>query len=223
MGISFIDELFMPYADLIMQGVIMTMVLSFKAIVAGSILALVVAWFRTQGSAIVRPLAQSYVELIRNTPLLVQLLIVFFGLPSIGIRLSAPDAAFLALTINLSGYVAEILRAGIESIHRSQIEAGLALGMRDRQIFRHVVLMPALKAIYPALSSQFILLMLMTSIVSTIGVDELFHQAVFVESRTFQSFEVYTGITLAYLVLTIALRAVFRAVYWLAFERRSST
>lgn len=119
--------------------------------------------------------------------------------------------------------MAEILRAGIESVHRSQIEAGLALGMRDRQVFRHVVFMPALKAIYPALSSQFILLMLMTSIVSTIGVDELFHQAVFVESRTFQSFEVYTGITLAYLVLTIALRVLFSVVYWLAFVRRSAS
>lgn len=223
MGMGFINELFMPYANMIMQGLVMTMVLSVKSIVAGSVLALVVVRLRTQGPAVIRFLAQSYVELLRNTPLLVQLLIVFFGLPSIGIRLSAPDAAFIALTVNLSGYVAEILRAGIESVHRSQIEAGLALGMRDRQVFRHVVFMPALKAIYPALSSQFILLMLMTSIVSTIGVDELFHQAVFVESRTFQSFEVYTGITLAYLVLTIALRGIFSAVYWLAFVRRSSS
>lgn len=223
MGMGFINELFLPYADMIMQGLVMTMVLSFKSIAAGSALALVVVRLRTQGPAVIRSLAQSYVELIRNTPLLVQLLIVFFGLPSIGIRLSAPDAAFIALTVNLSGYVAEILRAGIESVHRSQIEAGLALGMRDRQVFRHVVFMPALKAIYPALSSQFILLMLMTSIVSTIGVDELFHQAVFVESRTFQSFEVYTVITLAYLVLTIALRVLFSVVYWLAFVRRSAS
>ncbi|MGO4837906.1 amino acid ABC transporter permease, partial [Rhizobiaceae sp. 2RAB30] len=161
-----------------------------------------------------------YVEAIRNTPLLVQLFIVFFGLPSLGLRLEANQAAVIALSINLGAYSAEIFRAGIESVQRSQIEAGRALGLTAGQTFRHVVLFQAVKAVYPALASQFVLLMLTTSVVSSIGATELFHQAAFIESRTFRSFEVYALITLSYLVLTLAFRALFSGVYWLVFVRR---
>lgn len=208
------------YSDLIVEGVILTLQLSATTIVIGLVVGLAVAVMGSAPQRWLRVPARVYVEAIRNTPLLVQLFIVFFGLPTLGIRLNANEAALIALSINLGAYSAEIIRAGIESIHKSQIEAGRALGLTAYQTFRHVVLFQALKAIYPALASQFVLLMLTTSIVSAIGATELFHQASFIESRTYRSFEAYALITLSYLVLTLGFRALFSAIYWVAFVRR---
>ncbi len=208
------------YWDEIVEGVVLTLQLSATTMVIGLAIGLGVAALSTSSYRWLRLPARSYVELIRNTPLLVQLFIVFFGLPSLGLRLNANDAAMIALSINLGAYGAEIIRAGIESIRRSQIEAGRALGLTALQTFRHVVLFQALKAIYPALASQFVLLMLATSIVSAIGASELFHQAAFIESRTFRSFETYTLITISYLGLTLGFRLLFSAIYWLVFVRR---
>nr|WP_306265538.1 amino acid ABC transporter permease [Pararhizobium sp. IMCC3301] len=210
------------YRDLILDGLLLTLQLSVATMVIGLVIGLVVAVMTTAGNAPLRAVARTYVETIRNTPLLVQLFIVFFGLPSIGIRLSANESALIALSINMGAYGAEIIRAGIESIRHSQVEAGRALGLSGVQTFRYVVLFQALKAIYPALTSQFVLLMLTTSIVSAIGATELFHQGAFIESRTYRSFEVYTLITLTYLGLTLLLRAIFAAFYWAVFVRRPS-
>jgi polar amino acid transport system permease protein len=145
---------------------------------------------------------------------------VFFGLPSLGLRLSAGQAAVIALTVNLGAYATEIVRAGIEAIHKSQIEAGLSLGLSRLQVFRYVVLFPALKVIYPALASQFILLMLATSIVSLIAAEDLFHMAAFLESRTFRSFEIYLVVTGLYLALALFFRLLFAGICRLAFARR---
>lgn len=208
------------YSDEIVHGVILTLQLSAVTMLAGVVIGLGVAVAGTSRFAVLRLACRLYVEAIRNTPLLVQLFIVFFGLPSLGLRLEANQAAVIALSINLGAYSAEIFRAGIESVQRSQVEAGRALGLTAGQTFRHVVLFQAVKAVYPALASQFVLLMLTTSVVSSIGATELFHQAAFIESRTFRSFEVYALITLSYLVLTLAFRALFTGVYWLVFVRR---
>ena len=186
----------------------------------GLLIGIAGALSRTSGPRPVRWLAAGYVEVIRNTPLLVQLFLVFFGLPSLGLRLTAGQAAVLALTVNLGAYATEIVRAGIQAIHRSQVEAGLSLGLSRLQVFRYVVLFPALTVIYPALASQFILLMLATSIVSQISARELFHTAAFIESRTFRSFEVYLVVTGMYLVLALMFRALFGAIYYAAFHRR---
>src|SRR5690606_27695182 len=150
-----------------------------------------------------------------------QLFIVFFGLPSFGVKLNANDAAMVALSVNLGAYCAEILRAGFESVHKAQVEAGRALGLTAGQTFRHVVLFPAIKTIYPPLASQFVLLMLASSVFSSIGATELFHQAAFIDSRTYRSFETSALITACYLVLTLAFRALFSVVYWTVFVRRS--
>jgi polar amino acid transport system permease protein len=129
-------------------------------------------------------------------------------------------ASVLALTINLTAYTAEIVRAGLQSIPRSQIEAGTALGLTGPQIFRHVVLLPALKSVYPSLSSQFVLLMLATSVVSQISAADLFHAGSIIQSRTFRDFEVYTVVSVAYLCLTLLLRGGFSLCYLLIFRRR---
>ena len=208
------------YQDQIVEGILLTLQLSAVTMILGLVIGLGVAAMTTSAHPALRVPARTYVEAIRNTPLLVQLFIVFFGLPTIGIRLAANDAALIALSINLGAYSAEIIRAGIESVRKSQIEAGRALGLTAVQTFRHVVLFQALKAIYPALASQFVLLMLATSIVSAIGATELFHQAAFIESRTYRSFEAYTLITISYLGLTLGFRALFAAIYWVVFVRR---
>ncbi len=210
----------LPYTNQIFDGVLLTLQLSVVTIMIGLVIGVVVAALRTGAPGPLRALATVYVEAIRNTPIVVQLFIVFFGLPSLGIRFTASQAAIIGLSINLGAYSAEIIRAGIESVRKSQVEAGHALGLNRYQVFRHVVLFQALKAIYPALTSQFILLMLMSSIVSIIGANELFHTASFIDSRTFRSFEVYTAITLIYLCLTLMFRATFGAVYWAVFVRR---
>ena len=167
-----------------------------------------------------RGMARGYVEVIRNTPLIVQLFLIFFGLPGVGIKLDVMTASVLALTINLGAYTAEIVRAGIESVPKSQIEAGVSLGLTGPQIFRHVVLMPALKNVYPSLSSQFVLMMLATSVVSQISAADLFHAGSIIQSRTFRDFEVYTVISLLYLCLTLLMRGGFSLCFHLIFRRR---
>lgn len=209
-----------PYTGEILRGIGLTLQLTCLTMAIALLVGLFVALARMSDNRWLSGAAATYVEAIRNTPLLVQLFIVFFGLPSIGIRLDAYTAAVIGLSINVGAYAGEILRAGIQSIRPSQVEAGRALGMTAGQTFRSVVLFPAVKAIYPALASQFVLLLLATSVVSSLGVGELFHQAAFIDSRTYRSFEAYALITLTYLILTLGFRALFALVYWLVFVRR---
>jgi len=213
----------LPYTADIVSGVVLTLELSVVTMSIGLVIGFGVALASTSPVPALRRPARAYVEAIRNTPLLVQLFIVFFGLLSFGLRVDAVMAATIGLSINLGAYTGEILRAGFESVRGSQVEAGRSLGLNASQTFIHVVLFPAIKAIYPALASQFILLLLATSVVSSIGAPELFHQASFIDSRTYRSFEAYTLITLVYLALTLGFRTLFASVYWLVFVRRSRT
>lgn len=220
MSYNFKFDVLLRYVPEIVQGVLLTLQFSVITMLCGLAIGLIVAMASISPLMPLRACARIYVEALRNTPLLVQLFIVFFGLPSIGIRLGANTAALIALSINMGAYGAEILRAGFESVRQSQIEAGRSLGLTAGQTFRHVVLFQAVKTIYPALASQFVLIMLTTSVVSSIGATELFHQAAFIDSRTYRSFETYTLITISYLVLTLGLRAFFAGIYWVVFVRR---
>lgn len=222
MEYNFIFSSVLRFQDEILSGVVLTLQLSVLAMLIGLLIGVAGAVMSGAPQPWLRTPVRAYVELIRNTPLLVQLFIVFFGLPTVGIRLNANEAALVALSINLGAYSIEIIRAGIESLPKSQIEAGRALGLTALQTFRYVVLYQAVKAVYPALASQFVLLMLATSIVSAIGATELFHQAAFIESRTYRSFEIYTLITLSYLLLTVGFRGFFSFIYWTVFVRRPS-
>jgi len=149
-----------------------------------------------------RWLVISFVELIRNTPFLVQIYFIFFALPLAGIKLDPTPTAIIALGVNGGAYAIEIIRGGVQSINKGQIEAGLALGLHKAQVFRLIVLKPALRAIYPSLTSQFILLTLTTSIASAIAAYELTSVAQRVESDSFRSFEVYGTVTLLYLAMS---------------------
>jgi polar amino acid transport system permease protein len=205
--------------DTLVEGAVLTLQLSAVTMAAGLALGIVGALARSWGVMPIRLAAATYVETIRNTPLLIQLFIVFFGLPSTGLKFDATTAAVVALSINLGAYSTEIIRAGIQAIHKSQVEAGLSLGLSRLQVFRYIVLFPALKVIYPALASQFILLMLATSIVSQIAVAELFHMASVLQSRTFRDFEVYIVAAAMYLAMAVLFRLAFAAIHRLVFQR----
>jgi polar amino acid transport system permease protein len=156
-----------------------------------------------------RTLVIAFVEVVRNTPFLVQIFFIFFALPLLGLRLNPTVTAIIALGINGGAYAIEIIRGGVESIHKGQIEAGLALGLHRAQVFRLIVLKPALRAIYPSLASQFIMLTLTTSVCTSIAAYELTSVAQVIESDTFKSFEVYFTITLMYLVISWIMMGMF--------------
>ncbi|MEJ5028186.1 MULTISPECIES: amino acid ABC transporter permease [Comamonas] len=200
----------------LLQGTWVTIQLSFLAMVIGLAVAIVCAWGKTSGPAPLRFVINAYIELIRNTPFLVQLFFFFFALPAIGLRWSPQTAALVAMVVNLGAYATEIIRAGIESIPKGQIEAGLALDLKRWEIFRFVILKPALKTIYPALTSQFILLMLSSAVVSVISADDLTSVAANIQSETFRSFEVYIVVAAIYLLLSLAFNLLFKLIYQMA-------
>ncbi|MDT1060909.1 amino acid ABC transporter permease [Paracoccus sp. CPCC 101403] len=198
-------------------GVLGTMLLA----VCGMILAMIIG---VGGVAILRAqrwlssfLVTAFVEIIRNTPFLVQIYFIFFALPLAGIRLNPTVTAILALGLNGGAYAIEIIRGGVESIPKGQTEAGLALGLHRGEVFRMIVLKPALKAIYPSLSSQFILLTLTTAICTSISAYELTSVGQRIEAETFRSFEVYFTLTMIYLVISLitmwALAAIGRRAF----------
>lgn len=195
----------------LLEGAWLTIELSTLSILLGFVLGTLCAIAYKSKNRLLQAVVQIYVEIIRNTPLLVQVFLVYFGLASIGLRLSAETAAVIALTVNVGAYTAEIMRAGINSIHPGQIEAAECLGMSKFHVYWHVVLLPAVERVYPSLTSQFILLMLASSITSQISTEELTATANLVQSETFRSFEVYVVIAIAYLALSF----LFRAAFWM--------
>jgi polar amino acid transport system permease protein len=203
----------------LVEGAWLTIQLSGLAIVLGLAVATLCAYGKAAGPRPVRVAITAYVEVIRNTPFLVQIFIVYFSLPSLGIRVGANEAALAAMVVNLGAYATEILRSGIESIPHSQVDAGRALGFTRLQVFRYVVLFPALKVVFPALASQFILLMLASSIVSSISAVELTAVTNSLQSTTFRPFEFYFVTTALYLAIALGFRAVLGGVYWATFVR----
>ncbi|MEO5765099.1 MAG: amino acid ABC transporter permease [Casimicrobiaceae bacterium] len=203
----------------LLDGAWLTLRLSVAAFAIGLALAMVLSYARTSGPRWVRIAVTAYVEFIRNTPFLVQLFVIYFSLPAIGIRFEAVTAALIGMSLNFAGYATEILRAGIESVPRSQIEAGHSLGFSRLSIYRHIIVFPALRAMYPALASQYILLMLGSSIVAAISVEELTGIINTLQSTTFRAFEFYFVATGFYLAMSIGMRIFLDATYWLLFRR----
>jgi polar amino acid transport system permease protein len=201
------------------EGALLTIQHSAMAMALGLCVAVACAYGKSARPRPVCWLVAVYVELIRNTPFLVQIFIFYFSLPVIGIRLTANTAALVAMTVNLGAYASEIVRAGIEAIPHGQVEAARALGLKRLQIFRFIIIFPALKTVYPALASQFILLMLSSSVVSTISAVELTAITNSLASTTFRSFEFYFVATGLYLAMALGFRAGLSAIYWTVFQR----
>jgi polar amino acid transport system permease protein len=197
---------------LLLKGVAWTLALTFFATLIGVALGVVCAWARVHGNALLKMLAGSYVELIRNTPFIVQLFFIFFGLPALGIKLSAEVASVIAMVVNLGAYSAEIIRAGVEATPKGQIEAALSLALTRAQVFMRVVLPPAFKKVWPALVSQIIIVMLGSAVCGQISTEELSYAANLIQSRNFRAFEAFIIAALLYLGLSMALR---RLLNWL--------
>lgn len=208
--------------EALLQGTILTLELSAISMVLSLVIAVFGALARTGGPRWLRWVVAGYVEFVRNTPFLVQVLVIYFGLPAIGVRLEAEVCAVFAMVLNGSAYAIEIVRAGIESIGHGQTEAARALGLHRLQAFRFIVLPQALRAVLPPLGSQFILLMLNSSIVSVISAEELTAVAQDIQSRTFRSFEAYIVALGIYFALSMLFSAVFAAIERFAFARNTT-
>lgn len=191
----------------LLAGAWLTLKLSLLAIAFGLIIGIVGSLFRTSGNRLLNGIALAYVEIIRNTPYLIQLFFIFFGLPALGLTLSAEQAAIVSLAINFGAYSTEIVRAGVESIPKGQVEAGLAIGFKKLDVFRYIVIPPALANIYSSLVGQVILAVLFTSVVSQIAAEDLTYAGNYLDSRTFRSFEIYFTLAVLYLVIVWIVKA----------------
>jgi polar amino acid transport system permease protein len=203
--------------DELIDGTLLTLRLSALSMVFSLIIAILGALARTSGPAWLRWIVAGYVEIIRNTPFLVQIFMIFFGLPTLGLRLDANTGALIALVLNGSAYTIEIIRAGIESIGHGQTEAAFALGLGRLRTFRLVILPQALRLVVPPLGSQFILLMLNSSVCSVISADELTAATQDIQARTFRPFEAFIVATGIYLVLSLLFSGAFSVLERVAF------
>ena len=201
------------YLLLLVQGAGLSIVLTVLGGLFGIILATGLAISRHRGIPVLGPISACYVELIRNTPLIVQLFFVAFGLPLLlGYSWPFWAHALLALTLNFSAYFAEILRSGFLSVPQGQSEAATALGLKDRQIFAKIIFPQAVAASFPSLNSQFIFLFLTTGVISEIGVTDLTQAGLFIDSRTFRSFEIFITLTVIYIAIALAFKAVLEVI-----------
>lgn len=206
--------------QMLMDGAWLTVQLAAVTTLTGFLLGTLCAIARRSRYRAAESIAGVYVEAIRNTPFLVQIFLVYFGLSSLGLSLSAVTVAIIALTINVGAYTAEIMRAGFDSIHKGQWEAAETLGLNKVQQYWHVALRPAMERVYPSLTSQFILLMLASSVTSQISTEELTAAANFIQSATYRPLETYLLIALIYVALSLAMRVVFWGIGMIIFPRR---
>jgi len=190
----------------LLKGLAMTAALTAVSALVGVAVGIACAWARAYGSLPLRSVVASYVELIRNTPFIVQLFFIFFGLPGLGVRLTPELASFLAMVINLGAYATEIVRAGVENTPRGQIEAAQSLALSRSQVFLRVVLPPSLQRVWPALVSQIIIVMLGSAVCGQIATQELSYYANLIQSRNFRAFEAYIVATFIYLGFAVFLR-----------------
>ncbi|WP_454763901.1 amino acid ABC transporter permease [Cupriavidus campinensis] len=210
--ISFDFEPVLSQWPMLLRGLWLTVLLTAVSAIAGTVLGIGCAWSRVHAPAWGRAVVGGYVEAIRNTPYIIQLFFIFFGLPTIGVRLTPEVASVLSMTLNLGAYASEIIRAGLESTPRGQIEAAQSLALDRWQIFTRVVLPPALKRVWPALVGQIIIVMLGSSVCSQISAEEMSYAANLIASRTFRNFEAYIVVAAAYLALAVAVR---QALNWI--------
>ena len=188
---------------LLLSGLRVTIEVSACALVLAFALGTIIAILRFSPSRILRAVGSAYVEFVRNVPLLVQIFFFYFGLPSVGIKFSAFQCGFLGLGIYTAAFIAETIRGGILSVHRGQMEAALASGMRYTMAMRLVILPQAFRAVIPPLGNQTLNLIKNSALVSTIAVYDILHTADSIGAQTFAYNTAYTGAALLYLCLTL--------------------
>ena len=204
------------YVNLLIEGLLLSTSLTIASGIIGFLLAFILAALRYWNVIILGFFSACYIDFIRNTPLIVQLFFVTFGLPLLlGYVWPFWCHALLALTINFSGYFAEILRSGFESTSKGQIEAANALNLNRYYIFRKIILPQTIIKMFPSLSSQFIFIFLTTGIISEVGVTELTHAGLYIDSRSFRSFEIFIVLSVLYVLLSL----IFKSTLEFAFKK----
>lgn len=191
-----------PYLPLLLKGLLLSIAITVVSTLIGTLLGLFSAIAGLSTSKNARAVSKAYVEAFRNTPLLVQMYLIYFGLGQFGIQIPPVPAAILAMTVNTGAYTTVIFQAGIQAVDVAQKEGALALGMTYAQTFRHVILPQAFRIVFPPLVNQTISLFLFSAVASTISVPELTHQALYVDSVTWRTFEVFIVTTILYFACT---------------------
>ena len=193
------------YLPLFLKGVFLTVEISFFAILLGLPIGILAAVARTSRFKILNFVGAVYVEVFRNTPLLIQIFIIFFGLPGLGIKLSPYISGLTALVLYVGAYNAEVIRAGLEAVPRGQIEAAKSLGLTGVQTFLYIILPQAFQISLPALGNNWVALVKNSSLVSVIGMVELTWVTFDLNALTFRSFELFGTATIFYLILIFIL------------------
>jgi polar amino acid transport system permease protein len=209
-----------PYWPTFLKGAWLTLKMTSVAVFFGVIVGTLVAFAKRAKVPVLSRACVLYIEVVRNTPFLVQIFLLYFGLASFGVHMPTFAAAALAMIINIGAYAAEIIRAGLESVPRGQIEAAECLGLSRWRIGWHVMLQPSIEKVYPALTSQFLLMMQASAIASQISAEELTATANTVQSDTFRSLETYIVVALLYLALSLLIKLITWIVGEYAFKRR---
>ena len=189
------------YGGALLAGLALTVALTFVVIALALVLAIPVALLRMSQSLALRTLAGIYVEVIRGTPLLLQLVYIYYVLPSIGINLNPIVAAIVGLTLNYTAYMSEVYRGGILAVPRNQWEAAATIGMTRARAFRRIILPQALKIVTPALGNYFISLFKDTALASVVTVQELTFTGQIISARSYQYFTIYTATAILYLAV----------------------
>lgn len=210
----------LPYWPVFLNGAWLTLKMTAVAVVVGVCVGTAVAFAKRGRNKPLARICSAYIEIVRNTPFLVQIFLLYFGLASIGVRMPTFAAAVLAMIINIAAYAAEIIRAGLESVPRGQIEAAECLGLSRWRIGWHVMLQPSIEKVYPALTGQFLLMMQASAMASQISAEELTAIANTVQSDTFRSLETYIVVAALYLALSLTIKLLTGLVGKYLFRRR---
>ncbi|WP_115751833.1 amino acid ABC transporter permease [Listeria kieliensis] len=199
-----LKEAFWP---MVKGGIEYTIPLTLLSFIIGMVIALVIALFRLSSSKIFRGIGRFYVSLIRGTPLLVQLFVIFYGLPTIGLKFDPFPAAIIAFSLNIGGYGAEIVRGAIQSVPKGQWEAGYTIGMSYTQVLFRIIIPQAARVSVPPLSNTFISLIKDTSLASLVLVSELFRKAQEIAATSYEFLLVYMEAGLLYWIVCVFLSA----------------
>lgn len=199
-------SIMIKYIPMLLNGAWMTIVLSLSSVGIGVILGLLAAIMKMSHIKLFHYIASAYIEVVRGTPLLIQIFLIYFALPEIlGFNIPEFPAAVAAISLNSGAYVSEIIRAGIQGVDRGQTEAAYSLGMSSRLAMQYIIIPQAVKNILPALANEFITLIKESSVVSVIGMTELTREGDIISSITYSTFEPIITVAAIYFIMTFSL------------------
>ena len=208
---QFKAEVMLESLPLLVEGAQLTIIITALGLFFGFILGCTFGFMKLSRNIVLRKLAGAYIESIRGTPLMVQVMFLYFGLPLLlGVRLNPFVAGVIAISVNSGAYIAEVVRGAIQSISSGQMEAGRSIGLTHNQTMRYVIWPQALRRMIPPLGNQFIISLKDTSLLVVIGVSELTRKGTEIVADTFRAFEVWLTVAIVYLCITMVLSKILK-------------